>query len=384
MSAGTITRGEFAIVGVGEPDTQNRVPEKTELSMGTEALLKATDDAGISIKDIDGWFVPGGPSPNQAGEYVGVFPSYADGGNVGAVSPIAMVGHAMAAINAGYCSIAAVLHTQLSRSGPRGGGGGDTSSTIGGQFIAPYGIEGEYSRHGMVANRYNQTYGTEMSGFAELAVSNRKWAQLHPRAAYTDPMTVEDVLNARILSWPITLPMVCPVLDNASAIIITSADRAKDMNKNPISILGFTQEFEMSIDFKEDLLDWEMIRKSGEKLFPMAGVSHNDIDLVQTHDCFIPVPILEIEGLGFCEKGEGLAFVADGRTAPGGDFPMNTNGGGLSYSHSGSFGLASICDTVEQLRGESGPRQITDANIGLVTGSGGGFTTNTSIILTNQ
>ena len=101
MSAGTITRGEFAIVGVGEPDTQNRVPEKTELSMGTEALLKATDDAGISIKDIDGWFVPGGPSPNQAGEYVGVFPSYADGGNVGAVSPIAMVGHAMAAINAG-------------------------------------------------------------------------------------------------------------------------------------------------------------------------------------------------------------------------------------------------------------------------------------------
>lgn len=385
MTQSSSLRGKYAIVGVGEPEVINRVPDKTELAFGTDALLRAAADAGISVKDIDGWFVPGNPSPNQAGEYLGVFPSYADGGGVGAVSPIAMVGHAVAALNAGLCTVAAVMHTQLSRSGGGGGGGGgNAAATPAGQYITPYGVQGEYARHGFVANRYNQVYGTKMEGFAELAVSTRKWAQLHPRAAYRDPMTVEDVMNSRVVSWPMTMPMVCPVMDNAAAIIITTAERARDMKKTPAYVLGFSQQFEFTIDFKEDLLDWEMIRKSREVVFPMAGISHGDVDIMQTHDCFIPVPILELEGLGFCEKGEGLDFVANGRTAPGGEFPLNTNGGGLSYSHSGSFGLASIADTIEQLRGESGERQISNAKTGLITGSGGGFSTNVSLVLTTN
>ncbi len=381
-------RGKFAIVGVGEPAVINTVRDKSEHQMAAESVINAANEAGISIKDIDGVFMCGGPTPNDLQTYMGIFPSYADSGGIGAASPIAMVEHAISALAAGMCRIAVVVQGNSPRSQiglARAGRGGDSSATFAGQWLTPYGLTGEFCRHGFVANLYNKTYGTTMMGFAEIAAQTRAWATMSPKAAFRDPITAEDVLNSEMISDPMTILMCCPRLDYAGAFIITSAERAQSLKKKPVYILGTSQAFEKNIDNKDDMLRWKNIRRAAPRLWAMAGVQPRDIQIAQTHDCFIPVPVLELEGLGFCADGEGLDFLAHGRSGPGGRFPMNTNGGGLSYNHAGTFGIASIIENTVQLRGEAPKeKQVKGAQIGIVAGSGGGFTIHTDVVMSTD
>ncbi len=380
-------RGKYAIVGIGEPSVINTVRDKTELSIGAEATLNAAKDAGISIKDIDGMFMTGAPTPNVFQEYTGIFPSYSDSGGIGAPSPIGMVEHAISALEAGMCTIALVVQANSTRSqvGVAKTRGGDVSATTGGQFLNPHGMSGEFVRHGMVANRYFKEFGGSARGFAEIAAQTRAWAVKSPKAAFRDAITAEDVLNSEMISDPMTILMCCPRLDYAGAFIVTSAERAKNMKQKPIYILGTAQAFEKSIDNKDDIIRWKNIRRAAPRLWGMSGINPKDIQILQTHDCFIPVPVLEVEGLGLCAEGEGLDFLAHGNTGPGGRLPMNTNGGGLSYNHAGTFGIASINETVEQLRGESpADKQVKGAQIGLVAGSGGNFTIHTDVVLSTD
>jgi acetyl-CoA acetyltransferase len=329
----------------------------------------------------------GAATPNVFQEYTGIFPSYSDSGGIGRTSPIAMVEHAITAMEAGMCSVAVVVQATSTRSmvGVAKPGRSDDSQTNAGQFLSPYGLAGEYTRHAMLTTRYLHTYGKTMQGFADLASSTRKWATLSPKAAFRDPISPEDVLSSEMISYPLTILMCCPRLDYAGAFIVTSAERAKDMKKKPVYVLGTAQAFEKSIDYKDDLIRWQNVRRASPRLWDMAGIKPKDIDIAQTHDAFIPVPVMELEGLGFCKDGEGLDFVSGGRTAPGGAFPMNTNGGGLSFNHAGEFGCASIIETVEQLRGESLPaKQVKGAKTGLVAGSSGNFTIHTDVIISTE
>ncbi len=381
-------RGKYAIVGIGEPANINWVPDRTELMLAAEATLLAVKDASLGIKDIDGVFCEGEMTQNVFQEYTGIYPLHAETGGRGAPGPIGHVEHAIAAMEAGLCSVALVVQGTLAR----GGGGsplaaslaGAQRATAFGQFLLPYGMSGEFVRHAMIARRYNHDYGTRMEDFAELAVSTRKWAALAPRAAFKDPITVEDVMTSMMISDPITILMCCPRLDYGGAFIITSAERARDLKQKPVYVLGTAETYEATIDFKDNLMVWGMVQRAGKRAFDMAGVTHKDINVMQTHDGFIPLPILELEGLGFCKPGEGLAFVAKGRTAPGGAFPMNTNGGGLSYNHVGTFGIASINETVEQLRGQAGPRQIHGAKVGMVAASAGAFSSHVDVIVSTE
>jgi acetyl-CoA acetyltransferase len=298
-----------------------------------------------------------------------------------------MVEHAITAMEAGMCTVAIVVQANSVRSGVGTAKARppDATQTNAGQFLTPFGVSGEFVRHGMVANRYIKEFGGKMENFAEIAVSIRKWATLSPKAAFRDPITVEDVMNSAMISNPMTILMCCPRLDYAGAFIVTSAERAKDMAKKPVYVLGTSQAFEKSIDYKDDLVRWQSIRRAAPRVWEMSGVKPSDIQVLQTHDCFIPVPVLEVEGLGFCKDGEGLSFLSGGRTVPGGQLPMNTNGGGLSYNHAGTFGIASVVETVQQLRGESpAEKQVQGAKVGMIAASGGNFTIHTDVIMSSE
>ncbi len=383
-------RGKFAVVGVGESAGGGVIRDKSQNQIGVEALLNACNNAGISVKDIDGVFMTGStpniaaPSPTEFCDYIGIVPRYTHNGG-GQAGPIGLVDHVVSALNAGGCSVAAMVLAESGRSRvglpkPRGA---DASATIGGQFLNPYGMT-IIAELALVARRYIDTYGKTMAGFAEFCVSTRKWASLNPRATFRDPITVEEVLNSAMISDPMTILMCCPVTDAASCAIFTTAERARDLKSKPIYVLGSGHSVEPMIPFKPDLINWESMRVAGKTAFDMAGTRKDEIDLHQAHDAFVPVPIMELEGVGMCKPGEGLDFIANGRTGPGGDYPMNTNGGGLSYTHSASSGLPSLVEAVQQLRGESGPRQVPDAKVGLLTYAVGGFSQGSALIVSSE
>jgi acetyl-CoA acetyltransferase len=225
-------------------------------------------------------------------------------------------------------------------------------------------------------------FGTTSEQLAELAVSTRKWAQLNPKAMMRDPLTIEQVLASRMIAWPLHLLDCCLVTDAGGAVVVTSAERAKDLKKNPVYVLGSGEATtHVMVSQMPDFARWDAARMSGERAFAMSGVKHADVDVAMFYDAFTIVPVMGLEATGFCKPGEGGAFVSGGRTAPGGDFPMNTNGGGLSYQHTGMYGIFTIIEAVRQLRGECGPRQVADAKTAVCHGLGGMFSAAATLLL---
>jgi acetyl-CoA acetyltransferase len=224
-------------------------------------------------------------------------------------------------------------------------------------------------------------YGTTSEQLAELAVSTRKWAQLNPRAIMRDPLSVDDVLGSRMISWPLHLLDCCLVTDAGGAVVVTSAARARDLPKRPVYVLGTGEaSTHVIVSQMPDFAFWDAARMSSERSFAMSGVTHADIDVAMFYDAFTIVPVMGLEATGFCKPGEGGAFVSGGRTAPGGPFPMNTNGGGLSYTHSGMYGMFTLVEAVRQLRGECGPRQVAGARTAICHGLGGTFSSAATLI----
>jgi acetyl-CoA acetyltransferase len=371
------------IVGVDESDELGTLPHKSQLALHLEAVHNAVRDAGLKISDIDGVFTAGVHSPALLGEALGITPRYIDGTSVGGCSFIIMVGHALLALHHGLCDVAVVSHGQSGRSGVGVTGGRDTS--LSGQFEIPYGFAGAPTYFGMITTRHMHEHGTTLEQWAQVAVATRAWARLNPKARFRDPLTIEDVLNSRPVCYPFNLLNICLVTDAGGAVVLTRADRAKDCAKQPVYVRGAGEATEhVMVTQMHNLTFSESTRLSGEKAFKMAGVTHKDFDHIMLYDAFTSGPPIMLESLGFCKPGEGVFFFEDGKATPGGSLPINTNGGGLSYTHSGMYGIFPIIEATRQLRGECGARQVPNVKLSLVNGMGGMLSAAGTLVLSNQ
>lgn len=379
-------RAPVAIVGVAESDLGS-VPDKTIFQLQMEAAKAAIDDAGLKKDDIDGVLTAfpfhAGHMPSMAlAEYLGIQPSFSDSTIVGGSSFETHVGHAMAAIQAGLCTTCLITYgstQKAEKSRNPQGAYGDREPPW--QFEAPYGPPLPLAAYAMAARRHMHEFGTTPEQLAEIAVSTRKWANLNPKAYAKGPLTMDEVLNAPVVCNPLGRFDCCLVTDGGGAVIVTSLERAKDLKKRPIEVLGFADSHShMGISQMPNLVR-TAAAVTGPKALEMAGLSVSDIDVTEIYDSFTITVLLCLEDLGFCAKGEGGAFVSGQRTAPGGEFPLNTSGGGLSYCHPGMFGIFLMIEAVRQLRGECGERQVDSAKTALVHGVGGVLSSHATLVL---
>jgi acetyl-CoA acetyltransferase len=386
-------RNSVAIVGVADVELENGkvIGGKNVLQIQAEAAKKAIEEAGLKKSDVDGIFVAGlwgvnGPGmlPSVAmAEYLGIQPKYSDSTQIGGSSFEAHVGHAAAAINAGLCEVALILYGSTQRS-ERSRSLSIRPPILTQQWESIWGIPTPVGGYAMAATRHMHQYGTTPEQLAEIAVATRKWASLNPAATLREPITVDDVLSSPMISDPLHLLDCCLVTDGGGAIVIVSKDRVKDCKTKPIWLLGHGESHShWTINNMPDITVTPAV-ESGKRAFEMAGVTHDDIDIVELYDSFTITVLLTLESLGFCKPGEGGDFISNQRTAPGGDFPMNTNGGGLSYAHPGMYGIFLLIEAVRQLRGECRERQIKDARIALVNGTGGTLSSTATCILGSE
>jgi acetyl-CoA acetyltransferase len=375
--------GKVAIVGVDESDGIGVVPGASTMQLHAEAARNALRDAGLRPGDVDGLFTAG-VSTTEVGEYLGIVPTYLDGTNVGGSSFVIHVGHAAAAIAAGLCRVALITHGQSGRSRVGMPARPAGPQLLAGQFEEPFGLPMPVGAYALAASRHMHLYGTTSEQLAEVAVATRAWAALNPKALYRDPLTIADVLGSRWISYPFHLLDCCLVTDAGGAVVLTSAERARDCRPRPVAVLGFGEAHDHALISQMPDLTHGPGRLSGPRAFAMAGVGHADIDVAEIYDSFTYTVLLSLEDLGFCKKGEGGAFVSGQRTAPGGAFPLNTSGGGLSYTHPGMFGVFTVIEAVRQLRHDyagQGARQVPDARIALVHGTGGVLSATGTVIL---
>jgi acetyl-CoA acetyltransferase len=371
------------IVGVDESDEIGTLPNKSQLTLHLEAISNAVKDAGLKIKDVDGIFTAGQHPPSLLGEALGITPRIVDGTTVGGCSFIMMAGHAVAALHHHLCDVAVVSHGESGRSQVGVSPRRDTSLT--GQFEAPFGFGGAPTYFGMLTTRHMHEYGTTLEQWAQVAVSTRAWAALNPKARNRDPITVADVLASRPVCYPFNLLNICLVTDAGGAVVLTRADRAKDCAKKPVYVRGAGEATEhVMVTQMKDLTRSEATRLSGEKAFAMAGVTPKDFQHVMLYDAFTSGPPMMLEALGFCKPGEGVTFFENGRSTPGGSLPINTNGGGLSYTHSGMYGIFPMIEATRQLRGECGARQVPGVRTSLVNGMGGMLSAAGTLVLSNE
>jgi acetyl-CoA acetyltransferase len=373
-----------AIVGAAETTELGVIPNTSQLELHCDAALNALRDAGLRPTDIDG-VATAGESPVAIAHHLGITPTYVDGTGVGGCSFMLHVRHAAAAINEGLCTTVLITHGESGKSnvarGMRGGGGG---ATLPGQFEAPYGVMGPATSFTIPALRYMKTYGVREEQLAMVAVIQREWAAKNPRASYRDPLTVEEVLDSRMIAYPFRKLMCCLVTDGGGALILTSAARARDFPKRPVYIVGTGESVETPmVSQMEDFTTSRAFRVSGRKAFAEAGISHAQVDHLMIYDAFAHLPIYGLEDLGFCERGEAAEFIGKRNTAPSGKLPLNTNGGGLSYMHSGMYGMYALQESVRQLRGIA-PAQVPSARISIAHGVGGMFAASGTIVMTNQ
>jgi acetyl-CoA acetyltransferase len=369
------------IAGAAETDAIGKLPDKSTLELHLEAAVNAVADAGLTMRDIDGLATVSAPGPVQVAHALGITPTYLDGTGVGGTSFLLHVRHAAAAIRAGYARTVLITHGESGRSRvgaapfPRGG------SSIPGQFEAPYGTMGPTTAFTIPVLRYMKEYGLTHEQLAYVAVAQRKWAARNPRAMFRDLITVDDVFASRVVAWPFHLLECCLVTDGGGALVVTSADRAGDFPKPAVHVLGTGEASEAPmISQLADFTESRAFRLAGQAAFAEAGITTADVRHLMIYDAFAHVPIYGLEALGFTAKGEAGAFIAEGNTEPGGRLPLNTNGGGLSYTHTGMYGMFAIQEGVRQVRGEA-PAQVPDADISVVLGNGGMFATAGVLVL---
>jgi acetyl-CoA acetyltransferase len=379
-------RGSIAIVGAAESDEVGKLPGKTALALHAEGARNALADAGLTAKDVDAVLSTGRQTANDVPEYLGIRPRYMDNTQMGGCSFIAHLQHALGILDAGVAEVVLITHGEsgYSRAG-MGGGDRFAADTPPGQYEMPFGIGGPATRYALAATRHMHEYGTTREQMAAVAVATRRWASLNPRAMMREPITVEDVLATRPIAWPFNLLDCCLVTDGGGALVVTSADRAKDCAKKPVWVLGTGEATCHSIISQMPRFHvWDAGVMAAERAWAMSGVKHSEIDLTMIYDAFTIVPILGLEALGFCKPGEGGPFVESLRTAPGGDFPMNTNGGGLSYTHTGMYGMFLLIEAVRQLRGECGERQVEGAKTAVCHGTGGILSASATAVLSTE
>jgi acetyl-CoA acetyltransferase len=371
-----------AIVGAAETTELGTIPNTSQLELHCDAALNALRDAGLTPRDIDG-VATAGEAPTAIAFHLGITPTWVDGTSVGGCSFMLHVRHAAAAINEGLCDTVLITHgesgkSNVGRSAFRGG------SPLAQQFEAPYGPMGPPTLFTIPALRYMKTYGVREEQLAMVAVVQREWAAKNPRASYREPISIEDVLGSRMVAYPFRKLMCCLVTDGGGALILTSATRAKQFPHKPVYILGTGESVETPmVSQMEDFTTSKAFRVSARKAFGEAGITHDDVDHLMIYDAFAHLPLYGLEDLGFCDRGQAANFIWERNTAPGGKLPLNTNGGGLSYMHSGMYGMYALQESVRQLRG-SAAAQVPDVRISVAHGVGGMFAASGTIVMSNQ
>ncbi|WP_404478762.1 thiolase [Novosphingobium sp. BL-52-GroH] len=367
-------RGKAAIVsaatfGIGE------MPDYSAIDLGAKAAVAAVAAAGLQLGDIDAVFssFPSDFFGLAAAEYLGIQPRLNNNNRPGGSAFMTHVIHAANALATGACDAALILYGSNQRSA--------SGKLVAVPRHAPF--ESEYkarypiSSYALAAARHMHEYGTTREHLAEVAVAARGWANLNPEAFARGPLTIEDCLNARMVSDPLSVQDCCLVTDGAAAIVMTRADRARDLVAEPVYVLGGASATWHN-DYIAAMPDLTVTaaQESGARAFGQSGYQPGDVDVLQLYDAFTLNTILFLEDLGFCPKGEGGRFVEGGRIGPGGSLPVNTNGGGLSCVHPGMYGLFAITECVRQLQGVCGERQVPGAKLGIAHGNG--------VILSNQ
>lgn len=376
-------RGKTAIVGVAESDLGEVGPGFTPLDLIGQATLRALDDAGLEKSDVDGLFSASAyhHMPTlSAGEYLGIRPRYSDATSMGGSSFVSHLFHAAAAIDKGLCEVALITYGSTQRSG----GGRLVTGSEADPYEAPYDPRYPVSMYALAASRHMYEYGTTREQLAEVAVAAREWAKLNPKAFKRDDLTVEDVLDSRMVSSPLSVRDCCLVTDGGGAAIVTGAERARNLKERPVYLLGAGEAHWHRNISQMPELTVSAAAESGPRACEMARIGPQDVDVAMLYDAFTINTVLFLEDLGFCAKGEGGAFVSGGRISPGGDLVVNTNGGGLSYNHPGMYGLLLIVEAVRQLRGECAERQVPDANVALVHGNGGVLSSQVTALLGSE
>ena len=375
-----LARGSVAVVGVAESELGQVAPGTTPLDLMAQGVVRALADCGLRLSDVDGLFAASTQlrfTTTALAEYLGIVPRYQDSTQIGGSSFMSHVTHAMAAIEQGLCEVAVIAYGSTQRSLSRA----TASPREFNPYESPYRPMLPVSAYAMAAGRHMHQYGTTIEQLAEVAVAARRWALLNPVAWEKKPLTIADVLAAPRVSDPLGVRDCCLVNDGGGAIVLTSAARARTLAKAPAYVLGVGESLShASISGMPNLTQTAAIH-SGAQAYAMAGVTAADVDVALVYDAFTINTVLFLEDLGFCAKGEGGAFVQGGAIGPGGRFPVNTNGGGLSYCHPGMYGLLLLVEAVRQLRGECGLRQVPGCALALAHGNGGVLSSQATVLL---
>lgn len=358
----------------------------TSLQLACDAAIAAIAGSGIDPSEIDGVASLGDP-PITVAHALGITPTWLDGTVVGGASPLFHIHHAAAAIEAGLCSAVLVTHGQSGRSRMAGESiAFRTGIAPEGQFEVPYGTAGATTKLTLGVARFLHETGTTEEQLASVAVAQRQWAALTPRAMMRDPITVDDVLASPLVAWPLHRLECCLVTDGGGAVVIVSAERARSSGgrRPPVYLLGAGEASEgPMISAMEDLTTSKAFRMAGSRAFAEAGVGPSDVDHLMVYDAFAHIPLYGLEDLGFVGRGEAGAFVEAGHTAPGGTLPMNTNGGGLSYTHTGMYGMFAVQESLRQMRGEAAA-QVGEPEIAVTHAIGGMFTAASTLVWGRQ
>ncbi|MCU1496803.1 MAG: thiolase [Acidimicrobiales bacterium] len=383
-------RAKAAIVGVADAVSPTGMLEGSTRELEVRMIREALDDAGLALADVDGLFsnLSNGWAPSlELAEYLGIAPRWTDSTQTGGSSFEIHVEHAAAAIALGLCDVAVLVYASTPYSSFKQGGAGFGSRqaapgpTPVAEWELPYANRMPMGAYALAASRHMHDFGTTSEQLAQIAVDTRRWAAMNPRARLQEPITVDDVLASPIQAAPLHKLDCCLVTDGAGAIVLTSAERAEDLRKPPVLVLGTgTCHTHAMISQMPDLTTTGAA-VSGPLAFRAAGLGPADVDVAQLYDSFTITVLLLLEDLGFCAKGEGGPFAASGVLGPGGALPSNTTGGGLAYTHPGMFGMFLLVEAARQLRGECGDRQVPGAEVALAHGSGGVLSAMSTTIL---
>lgn len=374
--------GSVAIVGCAESDSLGKIPDHSALQLHVESARNALADADLSIDDIDGVAATGNFAI-EAAHSMGIQPTWVDTTSVGGCSYMLHLRHAAAAIAAGMATTVLITHGESGRSHNGAPGYMIEDFSPWGLYELPYGVGGLYSMFTVPFLRFMHTYGVTHEQLASVAVAQRKWAEKNERAFARDPLTVEDVVSSPFIAYPFHRAECCLITDGGGSIVVTSSERAADLPRQPVYLLGSGEASESPIVSQmADFTSARAFRASSALAFAQAGLTVHDIDHLMVYDAFAHLPIYGLEDLGFVGRGEGAAFIAEGNTLPGGSLPMNTNGGGLSYTHTGMYGMFAMQEAIRQLRGEAAV-QVPDVHTSFVQGVGGMFMAAASLVLAN-
>lgn len=382
MMQDAFPRGQTAIVaaathGMGES------PGLSSMDLAVGASLKALDQVGLTPQDVDGLFIAL-PDDFMSGmglaEYLGISPRITENNRTGGSAFMTHAMWAALALSTGQCDVALIAYGSNQRSAA----GALIKSMRESPYETPYKMPRPVGAYALAAARYQHEYGLKREQLGEVALAARRWAQLNPDAFMRDPLSMDDYLAARMVTDPLGVRDCCLVTDGAAAVVMVRADRARDMVRKPVYLLGAAAATEhREISAMPDLTR-TAARLSGRRAFAQAGVRPQDIDVVELYDAFTINTLLFLEDLGFCGKGEAGSFVEGGRIAPGGALPVNTNGGGLSCVHPGMYGLFTMVEATEQLMGRAGDRQVVDAQLALAHGNGGELSSQATLVLGTQ